>query len=90
MPWQQLQHALVVLQQVTIHNGGQLSSFEAELPRVLATAARPLPPATHIHLPWAISHLMDDTGYIPAAGQEALLHTFLGERSAATAAVLAL
>ena len=62
---------------VTTSNGGLLSTFEADLPRVLATAAGPLPPATHIHLPWAISRMRDSSGYIPATAQETLPHTHL-------------
>ena len=89
VPWQHLHNTLTVLLQVAAHDGRQLSTFEADLPRVLATAAGPLPPATRIHLPWALSRMTDSSGYIPATGQEALLQTYLGERLAAAAATLA-
>ena len=57
VPWQQLHNALLVIQQVSTHNGGQLSTFEAGLPRALAVEAGNLPPATRIHLLWAIARM---------------------------------
>ena len=89
VPWQQLHNTLSVLQQVHVQNGGQLSTIEADLPHALATAATPLPPATQIHFPWALNRMTDTSGYVPATAQEALLNTYLGERLAARAAVLA-
>ena len=61
----------------------------ASIQATLARATAHLPPATRIHLPWALDHLTEPTGYIPATAQEALLHTFLGDRLAAQAALLA-
>ena len=88
-PWQQLHQTLVVLQDIATATGGQLSSSEARLPTTLAQAAARLPPSTLVHLPWALGHMTEQSGYIPATAQEALLHTYLGDRLAAQTAVIA-
>ena len=82
VPWQQLHHTLVLLQQLVVQTGGQLSAHEANLPSHLAAQAAGLPAATQIHLPWALARMSDNTGYIPATAQEALLQTYLDERLA--------
>ena len=64
----------------TTHTGGNLCTSEASIQATLARATAHLPPATRIHLPWALDHLTEP---------EALLHTFLGDRLAAQAALLA-
>ena len=89
VPWQQLHHTLVVLQDVAAATGGRLSPAEARLPATLAQAAARLPPATLIHLPWALNQMTEASGYIPATAQEALLQIYLGERLAARTALLA-
>ena len=65
--------------------------FYKKLPPTLEETCAPARrrPATRIHLPWALDHLTEPTGYIPATAQETLLHTFLGDRLAAQAALLA-
>eukprot|EP00435_Cladocopium_sp_Y103_P027618 s2497_g6.t2 len=87
--WQRLHQVLVMVQDLAIQSGNPLPAFERTAPNQLASAAASLPPATQVHLPWALDQLSDASGYIPASAQEALLQVYLGERAATRAALLA-
>ena len=89
VPWQQLHHTLVLIQQLAVQAGRPLPTNEANTPHNVARAAATLPPSTQVHLPWALEHMTDASGYIPASAQETLLQHYLGERLAARAAMLA-
>ena len=86
IPWQQLHHTLLTLQQLTGH---PLPDAERLLPQRLYEAGSQQPSGTLVHLPWAVNLFQAHNGYIPATAQEALLQAFLGEALASATATLA-
>ena len=89
VPLQRLHHVLSTLRQLATHTGQAPTQSETDLPSSFHEAGACQPPGTLVHLPWAVDLFQQPSGYIPATAQEALLHAFLGEALASTAATLA-